>query len=53
MEEQTFECYQCWKDERIGQVINKEAVSIEKADFLATHAPLNSIIYAHTAADDR
>ncbi len=48
MEAPTFECYQCWKDERIGQVINKEAVSIEKATFLATHAPLNSITYEHT-----
>lgn len=48
MEERTFECYQCWRDERIGQVINKEAVSIEKADFLATHAPLNDITYERT-----
>ncbi len=45
MEERAFECFQCWKDERISQVINKEAVSIEKATFLATHAPLNSITY--------
>src|SRR5260221_690484 len=45
MEERAFECFQCWRDERISQVINKEAVSIEKATFLATHAPLNSITY--------
>ncbi len=48
MEERAFERYQCWKDERISQVINKEAVSIEKANFLATHAPLNSITYERT-----
>lgn len=48
MEERIFECYQCWKDERISQVINKEAVSIERANFLATHAPLNSIAYERT-----
>lgn len=45
MEERPFELYQCWKNERISQVINKEAVSIEKANFLATHAPLNNITY--------
>lgn len=48
METLSFECYQCWKDERISQVINKEAVSIDKATFLATHAPLNSIMYERT-----
>src|SRR6266480_3170935 len=48
MEERAFERYQCWKEERISQVINKEAVSIEKANFLATHAPLNSIMYERT-----
>src|SRR3989442_5856821 len=48
MEERVFECYQCWKNERISQVINKEAVSIEKADFLATHAPFNDIAYERT-----
>src|SRR5579863_1781590 len=48
MDASTFECYQCWRDERIGQVINKEAVSIERATFLATHVPFNSISYEHT-----
>lgn len=48
MQAPTFERFQCWKDERINQVINKEAVSIELANFLATHAPLNGITYERT-----
>lgn len=48
MQAPTFERFQCWKDERISQVINKEAVSIELANFLATHTPLSSITYQRT-----
>src|SRR5688500_3270154 len=35
----------CWIPERISQVINKEAVSVDRANFLATHAPLSHIKY--------
>jgi hypothetical protein len=45
MTDKPFTCFQCWSSERIVQVINKEAISVEKSDFLATHAPLNSIDY--------
>ena len=41
-----FQRQQCWRPERISQVINKEAVSVDRASFLATHAPLNDIRYA-------
>jgi hypothetical protein len=40
-----FKGYICWKDSRIGEVINKEAASTSRADFLATHAPLGRIRY--------
>jgi ABC-type ATPase with predicted acetyltransferase domain len=40
-----FECVQCWKEERIGEVINREAVSVDRAIFMATHAPFRSITY--------
>lgn len=39
----TFQAVQCWKDERVSQVINKEAVSVDVIDFLATHTPINRI----------
>jgi hypothetical protein len=38
-----FTRYQCWQQERIGEVINKEAIAIDIADFMATHAPLGQI----------
>lgn len=40
-----FEGVVCWKNERISQVINKEAVSVEVADFFATHTPISQIRY--------
>lgn len=38
-----FTRYQCWQRERVGEVINKEAIAIDIADFMATHAPLGQI----------
>ena len=38
-----FKHYQCWQQERAGEVINKEAIAINIADFMATHAPLGPI----------
>lgn len=43
-----FERFQCWDSSRIGQVINKEAISVDLADFLATHAPLGHISYVRS-----
>ncbi len=40
-----FVGYQCWKPERIGVVINKEALSVDRANFLATHVPMRRIVY--------
>ena len=34
---------QCWQQERVGAVINKEAIAVNLADFMATHAPLGQI----------
>jgi hypothetical protein len=45
MENRTFTRFQCWQDDRIIQVINKEAVSVDRSNFLATHTPLNRIRY--------
>src|SRR5947207_286492 len=45
MQAETFTSIQCWRHERIGQVINKEAASVSKSTFLATHTPLNKLIY--------
>ena len=47
MNSQEFERFVCWKDYRINQVINTEAVAIDKANFLATHTPFKRIKYAH------
>ncbi|MEO8609322.1 MAG: ATP-binding protein [Chloroflexota bacterium] len=35
----------CWQTDRIGAVINKEALSVDRADFLATHVPMRQIAY--------
>lgn len=40
-----FEKFVCWKENRIGQVINTEAVSVDLPNFLATHAAFHSIRY--------
>lgn len=42
---EVFAGYQCWRSERIGAVINKEALSVSRANFLATHVPLRHIAY--------
>lgn len=41
----SFECIQCWHEERIGEVINREALSVDRAIFMATHAPFRHIKY--------
>lgn len=43
-----FKGFQCWKPDRINVVINKEAVSVDRANFLATHVPLGRIRYERT-----
>jgi hypothetical protein len=43
--------YRCWQQERIIQVINKEAASVERSNFLATHAPLNTLHYGKKPQD--
>lgn len=40
-----FERYQCWNTERIEEVINREAISVDRATFMATHAPFRHISY--------
>lgn len=40
-----FVGYQCWQQERIGVVINKEALAVDRANFLATHVPMRRIAY--------
>lgn len=41
----SFVGYQCWEPERIGIVINKEALAMDRATFLATHVPMRRIAY--------
>ena len=41
-----FRNYICWEEARIGQVINKEALTIDRAEFLATHTPFRKIAYS-------
>lgn len=43
----SFVGYQCWQQERIGVVINKEALSVDRANFLATHVPMRRIAYEY------
>lgn len=45
MQVKPFALVQCWKNERIGQIIYKEATSVDTATFLATHVPLNKLTY--------
>ncbi|NWJ94147.1 MAG: hypothetical protein HXX20_00020 [Chloroflexi bacterium] len=47
MRSTNFMGYRCWEPERISEVINREAVSVGIADFLATHTPFNRIAYLH------
>lgn len=41
----TFTKYQCWQTERVGQVIAKAALDVDRATFLATHMPMREIVY--------
>lgn len=45
-----FTRFQCWEQSRVGDVINKEAIAIDLADFMATHAPLGQISYVRAGA---
>lgn len=49
---ETFRDYVCWNTERLSTVINKEAVSVDRATFLATHTPLTNLTYDPPASDD-
>jgi hypothetical protein len=40
-----FTNYVCWQQERIGAVISKLALSVDRAEFLATHVPMRRIAY--------
>ncbi|PDW02613.1 ATP-binding protein [Candidatus Viridilinea mediisalina] len=40
-----FTCHQCWKHDRINDVINMEAIAVDIPDFMATHTPLGQIAY--------
>jgi len=40
-----FTRFRCWQPERIGKVINKLALSVDRAEFLATHVPMRHIAY--------
>jgi hypothetical protein len=46
-----FQRFQCWQSDRIPQVINKEAIAIDRPTFLATHTPFNKIIYRKMPAN--
>jgi hypothetical protein len=50
MDSEIFQGFQCWETERVSDVINKEAGSIERAVFLATHAPINNLTYLRKPA---
>ena len=39
----TFNCFKCCTDERISKVINKEAISIDRKEFLVTHTHFDEI----------
>jgi hypothetical protein len=45
MTKDTFTRYICWDKQPLSKIINKEAVSIDRAVFLATHTPFNTITY--------
>jgi hypothetical protein len=37
--------YVCWDVQRVGQVINREAVEMDSASFMATHTPMVGLRY--------
>ena len=45
MSSNTFKRYVCWDKQPLSKIINKEAVSIDRAVFLATHTPFVTITY--------
>src|SRR6266498_4728038 len=45
MTTESFRLKQCWDTQRIGQIITKEATSIDTATFMATHTPLTKLDY--------
>src|SRR5262245_29019000 len=40
----------CWDTNRIATVINKEAISVDRPIFMATHAPFRKITYLKSPA---
>lgn len=46
-----FSRYQCWQENRISTVINKDAVAVDPATFLATHTPFTTLTYRRTPAN--
>lgn len=46
-----FSRYQCWQDDRISSVINKDAIAVDRATFLATHTPFTTLTYRRTPAN--
>jgi len=45
MKPERLQGFQCWDSQRIGQVINKEATSLDTATFMATHTPFSKLNY--------
>lgn len=41
----------CWQLERMGVVINRQALSVDRANFLATHVPMRRIVYDGQAGE--
>src|SRR3989442_833000 len=50
MDSEIFQSFQCWETERVSDVVNKEAGSVDRAVFLATHAPINNLTYLRKPA---
>lgn len=43
MAERVFQNFRCWHPERISNVINKVAIAVDDATFMATHTPFKTI----------
>lgn len=43
MAERVFQNYRCWQPKRISKVINKVAIAVDNATFMATHTPFKTI----------
>lgn len=48
MSENMFRRYRCWDPTRVHVVINKDAIAVDRAHFLATHTPFDRINYLKT-----